>query len=362
MTLVDLFAGCGGGSLGLRDAGFQPIAAVELDETAAASYRRNIGLAPITQDIRRVLGTDLVPDRREPTLVFGCPPCQGYTTLRRGTPITATDRRRYQLISEYLRIVEELRPRHVAFENVPGMQEIRGTGIGSPRPVRTHPRLRRLIDRLEDLGYMTAYDVVDAADHGVPQHRRRLVVIASRVASPRLPEKTHAVDEGLLVSRWRTVRDAIEDLPPLWPGEISGSDHYHAARNHAAVVIERLSSLREGQARKDLPAQLRLKCHKDHTGHFDIYGRMWWDRPAPTLTSGCTNVTRGRFAHPEQPRAITIREAMRLQSFEDDAQLDGGHEAMALQIGNAVPPVLASAIGSAIAQMELESRGMENVA
>ena len=359
MSVVDLFAGCGGGSLGLRAAGFQPISAVELDVNAASAYERNLGFTPVTADIRGVAASQLSPSGGEVTLVFGCPPCQSFTTLRRGTPTTTEDRKRYRLIGEYLRLVGELKPRHVAFENVPGMQYARKEPPSSTGKPRIHGRLRRLLGRLHSLGYDTEWDVLDAADYGVPQHRRRLLVIASRVATPQLPPGTHGPDGK---TRWNTVRDAIGGLPTLNSGEADPNDPYHAARNHASIVVERLNALDAGRARTDLPERLQLKCHKDHNGHYDIYGRMWWDRPAPTLTSGCTNVTRGRFAHPSQSRAITLREALRLQSFGDDAHLSGGHEAMALQVGNAVPPLLACAIGHTIAEMEAESRASNRAA
>jgi DNA (cytosine-5)-methyltransferase 1 len=120
--------------------------------------------------------------------------------------------------------------------------------------------------------------------------------------------------------------------------------------------LRRLRAIPEGGARADLPEDLQLTCHKDHSGHYDIYGRMWWDRPAPTLTSGCTNVTRGRFAHPEQDRAITLREAMELQTFPRSAVLRGSLDEMALQVGNAVPPLFAERVGQAVLAMESTSR------
>jgi DNA (cytosine-5)-methyltransferase 1 len=126
----------------------------------------------------------------------------------------------------------------------------------------------------------------------------------------------------------------------------------HAARKHRPIAIQRLAALKEGEARDDLPDDLQLKCHKDHDGHHDIYGRMWWDRPAPTLTTGCTNVTRGRFGHPTQCRAITLREALLLQGFPKRAMLVGSVEQMALQVGNAIPPPLARRIGQCITAMD----------
>jgi DNA (cytosine-5)-methyltransferase 1 len=152
------------------------------------------------------------------------------------------------------------------------------------------------------------------------------------------------------------VRDTIADLRPLDSGEQDPDDEFHRARKHTRLALKRLAHIPEGGGRMDLPDDLVLECHRNHNGHYDIYGRMWWDRVAPTLTSGCTNVTRGRFAHPEQDRAITLREAMLLQSFPAYARLQGGVEKMALQVGNAVPTLVTEQIGKTIKAMERRSR------
>lgn len=349
-TLIDLFAGCGGGSIGFAQAGFRTVAAVEIDPDAAGAYVRNTAVEPVVADVRTVQGSALLQDagleRGELTVLFGCPPCQSFTVLRRGGRTTELDTRRDALPLEYLRLVRELHPRHIAFENVPGMVEGRG-----------RPHFDVLRDGLTDLGYDLMWDVVDAADYGVPQYRRRLLVIGSRVAKPELPDPTHSRDGRDGRRRHRTVRDAIADLPQLESGEESRFDPLHRARRHHTLTLRRLRTVPEGGGRRDLPPDLELSCHRGHNGHYDIYGRMWWNRPAPTLTSGCTNVTRGRFAHPEQDRAITVREAMLLQSFPQWAVLEGGVESMALQVGNAVPPRLAERIGLLIERLEDGVRG-----
>jgi DNA (cytosine-5)-methyltransferase 1 len=338
-TVIDLFSGCGGGSIGLMQAGFVAVGAVEIDPNAAASYRLNVGSAPILGDIREVKATDLLSlaglVRGELTLLVGCPPCQSFTLLRRGSDETAADAVRNRLPNQYLRLVEGLLPRHLAFENVPGM-------IESPRWRKAFDQLRQ---KLEALGYRLVWDVVDAADYGVPQHRRRLLLIGSRIAEPRMPTPTHVPDPGEGLMSHRTVRQALAALPKA---TLASADILHRPRRHRDIAVRRLKALKEGQARADLPRELQLDCHQDHNGHYDIYGRMWWDRPAPTLTSGCTNVTRGRFAHPTAPRAITVREALLLQGFPFDTSLAGGIESMSLQVGNAVPPPLARRIGEAV--------------
>lgn len=352
LTFADLFAGCGGGSMALQAVGFAPVAAVEIDKDAAGSYQDNLGLAPITADIRQVAGdqilesADLQPG--ELTLLVGCPPCQSFTILRRGIQPSAKDRERNRLPEEYLRLVDELRPRHIAFENVPGLAD----GCWAHR-------FTALLDRLAALGYRCVWDLLDAADYGVPQRRRRLVLIGSRVARPFLPAATHG---ALGLKPYVTVRQTIGHLPPPLPLGAPGGpadDPLHRSRRHSDIAVARLRALREGQGRNDLPEHLQLACHQGHRGHYDIYGRMWWDRPAPTLTSGCTNMTKGRFAHPEQNRAITVREALLLQSFPPAATLRGGIESMSLQVGNAVPFLLAEHIGRAIQSMEEEADSKE---
>ncbi len=348
VTVADVFAGCGGGSIGFQQAGFEVIGAVEIDGDATAAYAANVGVKPLCKDIREVTGRELLKGTGvgvgELTLLFGCPPCQSFTILRRGAEETAVDSVRNTLPREYSRMVAELRPRHIAFENVPGLVD-----------GRWRDRFDELLADLERLGYRCSWDVLDTADYGVPQHRRRVVVVGSRLVHPVLPPASHSAsgEDGLPMHR--TVRQAIGRLRRLGPGEADPADSLHRARRHSDIAIRRLRAVPEGGSRKHLPPELQLACHKGHPGHYDIYARMWWDRPAPTLTSGCTNVTKGRFAHPEQDRAITVREALLLQGFPADATVAGLSDTMALQIGNAVPPPLTAALGRAIFEMDKQA-------
>lgn len=346
MTAADLFAGCGGGSIGFQQAGFEIVGAVEIDEDAAAAYAQNVGIRALVRDIREVTGDDLLAGTGlgvgELTLLFGCPPCQSFTILRRGAEETAADGIRNSLPWQYTRLVEELRPRHIAFENVPGLVD-----------PRWRDRFDELLAKLEQLGYRCKWDVLDAADYGVPQRRRRVVVVGSRLVEPVLPAPTHAASCKDGLPAHRTVRDAIGDMLPLEPGEADPQDPLHRARRHSDLAVRRLRAVPEGGGRMNLPPELQLACHKDHPGHYDIYGRMWWDRVAPTLTSGCTNVTKGRFGHPKQDRAITLREALLLQGFPPGATVTGTNgDTMALQVGNAVPPPLTAALGRTILKMD----------
>jgi DNA (cytosine-5)-methyltransferase 1 len=352
-TVVDLFAGCGGGSMGFKKAGFTVLAAVELDEAAATSFALNVGVNPLVKDIRDVTPGELTAMGVQPgelTLLFGCPPCQSFTVLRRAAKTTDDDLRRNSLIFEYLRLVEALRPRHLAFENVPGLVEGRW---------RTYFDAFR--DRLTALGYAIDWRIADAAEYGVPQRRRRVLVIASRVTTPSLPGPTHAETESEGRKPFVTVRDTISHLRPVAAGETDPDDPFHRARRHSKLTLRRMACVPEGGGRADLPDDLVLDCHKNHEGHFDVYGRMWWDQVAPTLTSGCTNVTKGRFGHPQQDRALTLREAMLLQTFPPDARLRGFVDPMALQVGNAVPSLLAQRIAEEIIELDQRAQRRDPV-
>jgi DNA (cytosine-5)-methyltransferase 1 len=298
-------------------------------------------VAPLVADVRSVDGPGLLRSAGlatgECTVLFGCPPCQSYTVLRRASRLTDLDAVRETLPDEYLRLVEEVRPSFVAFENVPGMRDGRGRS-----------QFGRLEASLKALGYTTSSDVIDVADFGVPQRRRRLVLLGGRGVAVTMPTPTHAAQARNGLAGHRTVRDAIGTLAELGSGESDPSDAYHRARSHSDIALKRLQAIPEGGGRLDLPNDLQLDCHRDHKGHYDVYGRMRWDEPAPTITSGCTNITRGRFAHPSQDRAITLREAMLLQGFPPETQLHGTNDQMAQQIGNAVPPPVAEAIAVAI--------------
>lgn len=349
LTAIDVFAGLGGSSLGARGARFKIVAAIEKDPVAAKSYKQNVGLEPLVADVREVTGRKLLWGtglrKGDLTLLVGCPPCQGFTEHRRERRKGWDPRNR--LLDEYVRLVGEIYPRFLVFENVPGLA--RGKGRW---------RFQRALTSLRRLGYKLRYEVVDAADFGVPQFRRRVLVIGSRVGDPPFPGTTHADPKDPEVrsgkrSPWTTVRDAIADLPKVASGKRTKGDRLHAARKHTDLNLRRLRAIpHDGGGRASLKGDLVLECHKKHDGHWDVYGRMWWDRPAPTLTSGCTNITRGRFAHPVQDRAITLREALRLQGFSRSARLASIGEEASLQIGNAVPPPLAKAAALAVARAE----------
>ncbi len=342
LTAIDLFSGCGGLTAGLRAAGFRVVAAIEKDNDAADSYAANHNEALLyREDICNISpGTmlaDLAIAPGEIDLVAGCPPCQGFTRL---TQNSAREDPRNELVRQYLRYVRKILPRACMLENVPGLTK------------RGKPFFIELCVGLEKAGYTVTHDVLELADYGVPQFRKRLVLLASQEGRIEIPRPTHSKNR-------RTVKSVIGNLPspPLRSEVIAGTVEpryeWHYARNVAPLVRRRLEhALAHGGSRTSLPPSLRLACHERRpNGYYDVYGVMNWDAPSPTITSGCTNASKGRFGHPEEPRPVTAREAARLQSFPLNYKFKGsGLESVAAQIGNALPKRFAKVLGRAVAR------------
>lgn len=332
---VDLFCGAGGLSHGLRAAGFDIRYAVDNDSVSCRTYRENLGSHVECRSVAGVTAQEvLMRSRCRPgdiDLVAGGPPCQGFSVQGRG----ADDDPRNDLVLAFASLAISLSPTFILIENVPTILGVRGKNhIGAVEA------------SLAAAGYRLAVSVVDAAGFGVPQHRRRAILVAwsERVAD-------FAIPKGSAAGAVRTVRNAISDLPEP-PLDYTEHPGYH---NHVRVRSTPLNELRishvpPGGGRLDIPPHLQLPCHRnagDHR-HLDVYGRMEWDRPAPTITAMFDNFTRGRFAHPSENRTITSREAARLQSFPDDFRFCGTKKQVARQVGNAVPHLLARAVGEAI--------------
>lgn len=348
---IDLFAGCGGLTSGLRAAGFDVLAAVEKDPDAAASYAANHPDVLLFENDIRELAPKLVlarlPLQEGDTvdLIAGCPPCQGFTRL---TDSNGKRDPRNGLVRDYLRFVEVIRPKVCMLENVPGLL----------RKGRRHfGELRRGLERA---GYSLTYRVVELADYGVPQFRKRLVLLGSRIGDLAIPPPTHAAPDRTSSKRrpWRTVADAIAFLssPPRRSEVRSGTSRpaypWHYSRDVAPVVEKRLAyASANGRRRASLPPSLRLACHERRPdGYNDVYGVIDWHRPSPTITSGCTNASKGCFGHPSEPRALTATEAAVLQTFPVGYKFRGtGLESVATQIGNALPRHFARIMGRAIA-------------
>jgi len=317
---IDLFSGCGGLTLGLKQAGFRVVGAVEVDPLAVKTYKSNHKRISVWQsDIRKLAASKVMRsleiESGEIDLLAGCPPCQGFSALRTRNGARWNRDKRNNLVRDMLRFIRVFRPKAVMMENVPGLE-------------RRRP-FHNLCRGLKSLGYTVKSDVKDAARYGVPQRRRRLILLAGQGFN--IPFATKA-------RRFRTVREAIGWLPK--PGE-SGDRLHDKREKRSKKVLKLIREIpRNGGSRLDLPRERQLKCHKRCNGFKDVYGRMAWKDVAPTITGGCFNPSKGRFLHPDQNRAITMREAALLQSFPPDYRFDGsaGKQAVALMIGNALPP------------------------
>lgn len=320
-TAIDLFSGCGGLTQGLQLAGFRVLAAVEMDRNAAEAFRANHKHILLKRrDIRRVSANALRRELRlrkgQLDLVAGCPPCQGFSTLRTRNGRARNRDRRNNLIQQMLRFVKAFRPRAVMMENVPRLAK--------------HSKFDELVQGLERIGYSVNWDIKDCADFGVPQRRKRLVLLASRRARIAFARK----------ARTRaTVRSAIASLAAA--GASGDKLHDFPEKLRSDRVRQFIKDIpKDGGSRGDLPASRQLPCHKGLDGFRDVYGRMSWDDVAPTITGGCFNPSKGRFLHPRENRAITLREAAILQSFPKGYRfpIARGKEVIALMIGNALPP------------------------
>lgn len=323
LTAIDLFAGCGGLTQGLRKAGFNVLGGIENDKKAAETYRRNHPKSHLwVEDIRQISADAVIQElglsKGDLDLLAGCPPCQGFSAMRTLNGNRRVSDERNDLIFEFLRFVKALKPRMVMMENVPGLAD--------------DDRFDRFRKCLEELGYQGDFKVQNAASFGVPQRRRRLIFLAGLNMKP-----------GFATPRknMKSVRDAISLLPPAGR---SGDSVHDLPERRSKKIRDRIKKIpRNGGGRAALAEQ--LNCHKRCDGFKDVYGRMEWDRVAPTITTGCFNPSKGRFLHPANNRAITIREAALLQGFPKSYKFNAayGKVALALMIGNALPPPFISA-------------------
>jgi len=344
MKALDFFCGAGGLTRGLLDAGIQVLAGIDADANCRETYVRNNPHATFLHydissldksTLRQQLGS---LDANE-LLIAGCAPCQPFSKQRKLKQVNERNKVRREsdakLLGELARIIEAIKPAHVLVENVPGLRKIPGFST-----------YRRFIRMLRSNGYVFDEAVLDAKHFAVPQTRRRFVLLASRTRQVTLPKATH----GPGLKPYKTVRESISHLPPIAAGSRSPIIPNHVAACLSELNIRRIAGTPvDGGDRRSWSKSLVLDCHKDnYEGHSDVYGRMFWNRPAPTLTSKCNSLSNGRYGHPEQNRAISLREAASLQTFPDSYIFHGLDQQIARQIGNAVPVAFARALGSAL--------------
>lgn len=344
LKAIDLFSGSGGTTQGIKNAGIDVIAAVEVDKVASKTYQyNNPEVALFNEDIRNITKesfSKLYDISKESILLIACPPCQGFSSIRHG----GEDDSRNELVFEYSRLIKEINPEFLLMENVSGMTSKKGKII--------FEKFKQQIEK----NYTINYDVLNAANYGVPQLRKRLVLHGVRkdfmnktnMRNVELPMKTHSDNEEDNLKPWNKA-DIILDLPPIKAGEeYKGKRliYNHLANGLSEKNIERIRIIRKGGgSRSALPKNLVLDCHRGKKGHSDVYGLLDINKPSVTITGGCMTFSKGRFGHPTQDRALSAREAARLQSFEDDYVFFGNRGQLAKQIGNAVPVDLARASG-----------------
>ena len=338
MKAFDFFCGAGGATKGLSNAGIDVIAGIDIDSNCKKTYLRNNPNSNFLNDDIKTVDSSLLGLKNQAKgyndlLFAACPPCQPFSTLNKNN--SSIDG--FTLLGNFGKLVESILPGYVLVENVPGLSKISG-----------YSTFRRFINTLKSNNYKIYYDICDAKYFGVPQRRRRLILLASRLHSLGLPEQTHGNGSSPLI----TVKDAISHFPQIDAGESHSTIPNHVSPNLSNLNLLRLRSTpHDGGNRKSWSDNLKLKCHINDTGHTDVYGRMYWDKPAPTLTGRCTSISNGRYGHPEQDRAISLREAAALQSFDDNYVFYGSNTNIAQQIGNAVPVKLAESIGKYIIKL-----------
>lgn len=358
---IDIFSGCGGVSCGLSLSGFKIKSAVEIEKRAVNTYLNYKPLEKVkvlNDDICNLNGKQILNAARikndDIYLFAGCPPCQNFSRQNPSNKKKSIEDRK-KLLFEFLRIIEEIKPPFILMENVPGIKSDFNKVI-----------LDEFLERLKRYYYVKE-NILNAADYGVPQVRKRFVLHAVREDINKelesigfvfdLPKVTHNKNGDKGFKKWKTVKEVIDDLPKIKAGEEykdDGKIHNHKCANLSKMNLKRIKIIRKnGGSRDGLPEDLILDCHKKKdkngktfSGHGDVYGIMDPDKPAPTITGGCLCYSKGRYGHYNQDRAISIREAARLQTFPDDFMFDNSLTSSALQIGNAVPIDLVRASGA----------------
>lgn len=344
-TAIDLYCGAGGLTHGLKRAGFNVIAGVEINPQIAKTYKANHPTTNLLiRDMRNVTGKEILEltSLKEIDLIAGCPPCQGFSKL---TDKYHKDDPRNDLVLEMLRLIEEIKPKMVMMENVPGLAT-RGKTV-----------LNDFVLRLESMGYLVNKGVLQMADYGVPQSRRRFVLLAGMGFPIPFPKRTHCYkgDKNKKLKPWLTLADAIKNMSKpitlLQAKERGGVQkfNWHVVRDLKEISIERLKALTAGKGRGALPMDLRPKCHvQSNEGFQNVYGRLSWEKTPPTITSGCTTPCMGRFGHPDELRTISVREAALIQTFPKKYKLDTEFMDKACDlVGNALPCLFARKAASA---------------
>ena len=338
IEVIDLFCGIGGLSFGMKSKGFDILAGYDLDSTCRYAYEANNEAKFIYKDIKNVSADEIRSQysKKSIRVLAGCAPCQPFSSY--AFKNKKKDPNKYDLLYEFGRLVKEVEPDIVTMENVAQILSF-----------KEKPVLQDFVELLREKEYNVWVNPVYCPDYGVPQTRRRLVLLASKFGNIKLIPPTHTPDNYV------SVKDVIGDLPELKAGETDKNDPLHRAKVLSPLNMQRIRSTPYGGSWRDWPEELILRCHKSEKGKSfgSIYGRMVWERPAPTMTTQCTGLGNGRFGHPEQDRAISVREAALIQTFPKTYKFFADEKDVAITkasryIGNAVPPRLGEVIAESI--------------
>ena len=339
-AVIDLFCGIGGLSHGFVKENFNIVAGIDIDKTCKYSFEVNNNSTFISKsvsDISRIEINELFGDAKYKILV-GCAPCQPFSSYTFGNEVK-NENEKWKLLYDFARIVKENQPDIISMENVSQLINFKKA-----------PVFYDFLNSLKKAGYFVYYELVHCPDYGIPQNRKRLVLLASKLGEIKLISKTHSKENYV------TVKDTIGKLPKIKDGELYKKDKLHYARKLSPINKKRIQQTPYGGSWKDWTDDLKLECHKKESGksYPSVYGRMKWDEPSPTMTTHCIGYGNGRFGHPDQDRAISLREASLLQTFPieykfyDDKENTFSSVAIARQIGNAVPVKLGEVVAKSI--------------
>lgn len=334
VSCIDLFCGAGGLTHGFVLEGLPVVAGIDMDPACRFPYEANNNARFVEQDISKISVTELEALFGDTGLkiLAGCAPCQPFSTYAQRYELDGKDGK-WGLLYHFARLAEGANPDVITMENVPS--------------VAKHGVFHDFVDTLRRLDYKVWFDVVDSSRYGVPQTRRRMVLLASKHGDIKMIEPTHV--------KPKSVRQAIGRLRPLRAGEVAPKDKLHVTATLSDKNLQRIKVSKPGGTWRDWPKHLVADCHRAESGrtYSGVYARMEWDKPAPTMTTQCYGFGNGRFGHPEQDRAISLREAAILQSFPLDYAFmpeDGevSFKVLGRLIGNAVPVDLGRAIARSI--------------
>lgn len=340
-SVIDLFCGVGGLTHGFQNIGFDVVAGIDFDKSCKYAYETNNNSSFKHRDISNLKSSEIeltFPEGKRKILI-GCAPCQPFSVFNKknSATITKENDQRWRLLYDFSQLIKSVRPEIISMENVPFLKSFREGKV-----------LNDFVKTLEEEGYHISCNIFDAQYYGVPQRRQRLVLLGSLHGKIEMIPYTHS-DKTI------TVREVIGDLPKIEAGEISNSDPLHRSRKLQDLNLTRIKSTPEGGGWEDWEEELVSECHKRESGKGfgSAYGRMSWDTVAPTMTTYCTGYNNGRFGHPDQDRAISIREAALIQSFPTDYDFINPNVRFSLSriakhVGNAVPVLLGEAIARSV--------------